>query len=364
MPRTFPTTSSAIEPEWLTESLRSTGTITSSRVTRTELASIGEGVGMLAVLTRIGLTYDQPEAGAPASVVAKFASTNEANRAVATAFGVYEREALFLRDVAGLTTVPVPIIHAVDFDATSGDFVILMEDLDGYRTGDQVLGCGPDEAAVILDAAAPLHARFWGAVDQDVLSFVPRVNGEMQRSTMSGACAVGWDPCLERFGAAIPEPVRAVRDRFLAAVPALHDRMGALTQTVVHGDLRLDNIMFGQSPMHRPLVLLDWQGVLISAAAQDVAYLLTQNLTTDERRTHERALLARYHGRLVEHGVVGYDVDTLWDDYRLAALYLFIYAVVIGGTLDPGNERGMAFMSKLIERSTATILDHDLLSLL
>ena len=62
--------------------------------------------------------------------------------------------------------------------------------------------------------------------------------------------------------------------------------------------------------------------------------------------------------------MTGYTVEQLWDDYRLAALYLFVYAVVIGGTLDPSNERGLAFMTKLMERATATIDDLDLLSLL
>jgi len=102
----------------------------------------------------------------------------------------------------------------------------------------------------------------------------------------------------------------------------------------------------------------------VSSGAQDVAYLLTQNLTTEHRRRYEHELLDRYHGALVAHGVDGYSRDELWDDYRLAALYLFVYAVVIGGTLDPSNERGMAFMSKLMERATAALEDLDLLAML
>jgi hypothetical protein len=43
---------------------------------------------------------------------------------------------------------------------------------------------------------------------------------------------------------------------------------------------------------------------------------------------------------------------------------MFCFAVVIAGTLDPANERGTAFMENLVERASATVMDHDVLSLL
>jgi len=296
--------------------------------------------------------------------VAKFATTSEQNRAVAAAFRVYEREALFLRDVSSKTTAPIPAVYGVEIDVPSGEFVLLMEDLGGYRTGDQVAGCGLDEAKLVLDAIAPLHAAFWGTVDVPELAFAPRIDGDMQRVGMSGACAAGWDPCIERFGAVIPDSIKAARDRYTSQAEELHRRMGRLPQTLIHGDLRLDNVMFGETPDHRPAMVLDWQGVIISAAVQDVAYLLTQNLTTENRRAHEDTLLRHYHDRLVAEGVADYPYEQFVADYRLASLYLYVYAMVIGGTLDPSNERGLAFMGQLIDRACASIVDHDLLSLL
>jgi aminoglycoside phosphotransferase (APT) family kinase protein len=360
----YPITPSELTPTWLTERLRAAGVITSASVTAHALSPLGEGVGMMALLSRVNLTYDAAEAGAPATVVAKFAAQNEANRAVSMAFRIYEREALFLRDLAGRSGVPVPAVYAVEFDAASGDFVIIMEDVGGYRMGDQVVGCGPEEAKVILDAIAPLHASFWGKVDDPSLAFVPRVNGDMQRNAMSDACTAGWDECIARFPGAMTPRVRAAKERFLASTGDLHDRMGSRPQTVVHGDVRLDNMMFGTGAGQHPVVVLDWQGTLISAAVQDLGYLFTQNLTTEMRRLHEHDLLAYYHRLITDGGVRDYSLEELWDDYRLAALYLFIYAVVIGGTLDPANDRGLAFMNSLMQRATATIEDLDLLSLL
>jgi Ecdysteroid kinase-like family len=329
-----------------------------------DLTGLGEGVGMLSVLTRVALRYDRDEAGAPTTVIAKFPTLSEANRPVADAMRVYEREATFLRDVGPQTEAALPAVYGVELELPSGEFVLLMEDLGGYRMGDQVTGCGPDEARTVLDAVVPVHAAFWGDVERPVLSFAPRIDGDMQRVGMSGMCTTGWDVFIERFGQHVPSVIQEARDRYTSSAEELHYRMGRLPQTLAHGDLRLDNIMFGTAPDHRPAVVLDWQGVIVSAAVQDVAYLLTQNLTIESRRAHEAELLAHYHAKLVEHGVTDYPFDRFLADYRLAALYLYIYAVVIGGTLDPSNERGMAFMAQLVERASAAIVDHDLLTLL
>ncbi|MFM7746193.1 MAG: hypothetical protein ACKO8T_11130 [Actinomycetota bacterium] len=45
-------------------------------------------------------------------------------------------------------------------------------------------------------------------------------------------------------------------------------------------------------------------------------------------------------------------------------LYLWVYVAVIAGTLDPSNERGKAFMSAMVSRSSAAIRDLNLISLL
>lgn len=364
MERTFPMSPSELTPEWLTTRLRDAGVLHDASVRSFELSSLGEGMGMLSVLTRVALQYDRDEAGAPASLIAKFATRSETNRPVADAMRVYEREAVFLRDIGPRTGAALPQMYGVELELPSGEFVLLMEDLGSYRMGDQVAGCGPDEARTVLDAVAPVHAAFWNDVDRPELAFAPRIDGDMQRIGMSGMCATGWDPFIERFGRHVPDAIRDVKDRYVSSCEELHRRMARLPQTLAHGDLRLDNIMFGTEPEHRPAVVLDWQGVIVSAGVQDVAYLLTQNLTIDDRRAHEAELLAHYHGRLVELGVDGYSLEQLTADYRLAALYLFIYAVVIGGTLDPSNERGLAFMAQLTDRACSAIVDLDLLALL
>ena len=111
---------------------------------------------------------------------------------------------------------------------------------------------------MILDAVIPLHASYWDRIDHPLLEGVTKVDDPPQIAGIAGGCAVGWDPCVSMFPEAMPDDIRAVKENFLAAVPELHHMVGGLVQTVIHGDLRLDNMMFGDTPDVRPVVLLDW----------------------------------------------------------------------------------------------------------
>ena len=163
---------------------------------------------------------------------------------------------------------------------------------------------------------------------------------------------------MANFGHVVADEIKASRDRFLAAVPEIHLMIGRRVQTIVHGDVRLDNLMFDDEH----IVLLDW-ALSVSTGLQDVAYLLSQNVTTESRRAHEQELLQHYRDGLAAHGIE-YPADKTWNDYLVGVLYMFCYAVVIAGTLDPSNERGAAFMEQLVARASATMMDHDILSLL
>ncbi|MGV0033810.1 MAG: hypothetical protein ACNYPE_02220 [Candidatus Azotimanducaceae bacterium WSBS_2022_MAG_OTU7] len=46
------------------------------------------------------------------------------------------------------------------------------------------------------------------------------------------------------------------------------------------------------------------------------------------------------------------------NDYRVGVLYAWTVAVVIAGTMDPANDRGYAWMSKMVERNGKAINDY------
>jgi aminoglycoside phosphotransferase (APT) family kinase protein len=173
-----------------------------------------------------------------------------------------------------------------------------------------------------------------------------------------------WDQMAEFAGDALPQQLRDVKEEYLAAIPGLQKWETDEPRTIIQGDFRLDNLFFGTTPEQAPIALSDWQGLLRGKAAHDIAYFLSQSTPTDLRRKHERELVALWHEGLVAGGVEDYSAEQAWEDYRRAVLCLWSYVAVIAGVLEEGNERGRQWMTEMVRRSAATIIDLDLLALL
>jgi hypothetical protein len=357
--RPLPRRHDQLTPEWFTAALRASGRDVVVRSINRR--PVGEGVGMMSALELVDVEYESGDG--PPSMVVKLPASNDANRAVAVAFDIYRREVLFYRDVAPLTPASTPEVYFADIDGRE-DFALLLEDMSDYRLGDQITGCSLAEAELCMVELGELHESFWGKVDRPELEFMPYLYPSHHSEALIQGSKMGWDVMLQVFGDVVPEPIRAVKDRFLAAVPRMQEWMTTPPVTVVHGDFRMDNLFFGNGGEQVDVSAVDWQGCLRAKGVHDVAYLLSGSVPIDIRRAHERDLIARWHDTLVEGGVRDYSVGLAWEDYRRAVLYLWTVVVVISGTLDPSNERGRVWMTEMVDRAATAIDDLDLLPLL
>jgi len=86
----------------------------------------------------------------------------------------------------------------------------------------------------------------------------------------------------------------------------------------VHGDYRLDNLMF--HPDGHEVIAVDWQTMAIGPGPRDIAYLLGTSLEVDARRDNEHALVAAYFDELAARGVTDYTAERCFRDYRLGQL--------------------------------------------
>jgi hypothetical protein len=347
-----------VTPDWLTSVLRADGLdVTVASITPTGL---GEGVGMMSGLLRLGIIYSHGEG--PSSLILKMPATNDGNRAVAEGFNLYERELRFYRDVAPRSSAYTPKVYAAEIEGH--EFVLLLEDLSAYELGDQIKGCTLEETRGGIDWLARHHASLWGRTEDPTLDFLPYVSPSYSSEGLTQGCAFGWDPMVALFGHVLPSHIAGMKDRYLAALPKLFAWMATPPLTVVHGDFRMDNLFFGHGVGQEALIAVDWQGALRGRATQDIAYFLTGSIPTDIRRANERDLINQWHAGLVANGVTGYSANDAWEDYRKAVLYVWVIAVVIAGTLDASNERGRAWISEMLARSVATMDDLDVASLL
>ncbi len=155
----FPRTVDEITVEWLTGALRASGAIGEARVESFEISEIDGG--FIGGVNRIELTYDRQEAGAPGTIIAKFAIEDDEMRRPIDDAGLYEREVRFYRELSSASGVATPEMYFAEYDGATGHFMLLLEDLSHLRAVDQFDGCNTRDAGAALKFLAAMHSGWW-----------------------------------------------------------------------------------------------------------------------------------------------------------------------------------------------------------
>jgi aminoglycoside phosphotransferase (APT) family kinase protein len=133
--------------------------------------------------------------------------------------------------------------------------------------------------------------------------------------------------------------------------------------TLIHGDLRSDNV-FCPSGEGGRYALIDWQLSGVGQPATDLVRWFAQSITIEQRRKTERALLERYHQRLLEYGVTGYSFKQLLQDYQLNLVVILLMFSNSMDELDKGEERSKAVLDVMYTRLDAALVDWKTVNLL
>ena len=292
--------------EWMNDALSSSVSLNGARVASIEWEQIAVGEGFAGQLARIEISYEggsgTPD-DAPSSLIGKFASEHAETRELLAMAGGYEREARFYSELAADSGLPTPRCYHAAYDAEAGTCVILLEDLSPAETGDQILGATIEEARFVVAELARFHAHWWN--DESLPSFdwmrpPPDLGAQIITLFETGV------PGFEERAADYPRMgvlVRRAGKVLPMMVGELMGRFGRPPYTLVHGDMRLDNLFLPVADGDR-FTVIDWQGATLGVGAADLSYWLALSLTVEVRRAHEDELLQLYHSTLVEHGVV------------------------------------------------------------
>jgi len=354
----IPKSPDALSAEWLTEALQSGGA-GSARVASFDYEPIAAGVGFLGKLGRLHLRYAEGGKGLPATLVVKQPTHDEKSRQLAKMFRFYEREVSFYREVGPSAGIRIPTMHFGAADPQSGDFVLLMEDLAPARIGDQLAGCSAHDARSAIGAIAKCHALWWENPRLKSLAWLPATNDPINHFAQF-AYQGCWEPFVQFVGAKMTPALRRTGEALANNVVRMLDGFVERPTTLLHGDYRADNLFFGGAGQGVPAVAaVDWQVSSRGAGAFDLAYFLSGNLSTENRRSSEMDLLKHYADILRDNGVQGYGFESCLEDYRFGVLFCLVYSVIVIGTLDPTNERGVAVFHANFERVAAAIADLD-----
>jgi Ecdysteroid kinase-like family len=327
-------------------------------ITSVDIETIGAGVGFIGELARLHLQYDRP-VDAPKSIIAKMPTLNPQWRHIGMLYGFYEKESRFYELIAPSVDVPLAVAYHNDARPDSGEYILLLEDLGDMRAGDQLAPISDAEIVDILGHLAGLHAAWWN--DPKLVEFAAWLPGVgspffeiVKGAFFDQASRYPWDKehLVPSWVGDMVNLVMENYDEFLAAM------IGNGAETFVHGDFRIDNMMFGTPGSSRDFALLDFQISMRGNPMADVVYFLSGSLPIEQRRGNERGFVRAYHDALLAAGVDGYSFERCWEDYVAASPLLLNYLVAVGDTdfsLVP--ERGRILAEEFLRRYAAAMDD-------
>lgn len=320
------------------------------------------GTGQLASTVRVRIDWASPNPTRPTFVIVKMAGTETDGRDPHRRIATFRREVGFYRELGSRASLPIPKCFHADAD-DEGNFTLVMAESPG-RTGDQLLGCSPEIAESIVDAAAMIHCSTWGsdatALDFDWLADDDERSAEAERRNRRYAALLpGF---LDRYHGRLDEELCLSVARKLDGALATVDSKLKLRRCIVHNDFRLDNMIIDGSTRAPSVTVIDWQTVGIGSGPVDLAYAIGAGLSVDDRRSHESDLVDRYVATLRRTGI-GVADDDVWHDYRLGSASGLVMAVIASQVVRR-TSRGDEMFAVMAERHATQMTDLDFFDLI
>lgn len=246
-----------------------------------------------------------------------------------------EREYRVMRALAD-TGVPVPRVYALcEDDAVIGSAFYVMEFLDGQIFWDQRLPeiADPAERGRMFDSMNAVIAALHG-VDYTAIGL-----GDFGRpGNYMGRQITRWS---RQYRASETEPIAAM-DRLIDWLPEHLPPEAA--PAIVHGDYRMDNLVFHKTEPH-VIGVLDWELSTIGDPLADFAYhVMTWRVTPELFRglagidfaaagiPDESAYVGAYCRRTGRAGIAAWDFYMVYSLFRIAAILQGIAKRAIDGT--------------------------------
>ncbi len=294
------------------------------------------------------------------------------NRGFGELLGVYEREIMFYREFGMSKSLQVPKSYYSEFDRDKGSenqakiiallnrlplfmvrwvnsvstkiaasksrrYILVIEDLSFMKPGDQVAGLGLKGCNQVLTGIAKMHRHYWKnkALTKHFWLLKLDIDHRLRFTVFSDH--------VEEFRKTITKSLWPHLDALKSCGPNfIKDFFASAPPTLIHCDLRLDNVLFdGNSCTY-----IDWQLVRSGPAAYDVAYFISSALKTEATKEEIDLILGVYHRAL---NVDDYTYEELQADYARGLRMVLLNLTHTGG-VELGDNRGKKMMDIWLER--------------
>src|SRR5581483_1441613 len=182
-------------------------------------------------------------------------------------------------------------------EAGTGRYTLLLEDLsESWETGDVTRGGTLPHAYAAIEQLVGLQAPLWDSPALREQSWL----ADLARTRMLfDYIPPALEPFRDRFGPRLRPEHLELAERLFPRAPSYPDLAWTGPLTLMHGDYRLDNLLFRERAGGLEACVLDWQSVRLGPPLVDLAMYLGSALDTGTRRAHEHDLLTAYHERLM-----------------------------------------------------------------
>jgi hypothetical protein len=339
-----------ITADWLESSLRASIPDVAVRAVRIEQI----GTGQTGANYRLHLDAD----GLPTTLVAKTAAGDRAARERVSQG--YRSEVGFYTVLRAQVQIRTPRCWHAEISDDNCSFVLLLDDLAPARPGVQADGCTIEQARDAVRNLAGLHAPLWN--DPSLFEhrhFLGTMTGD-RAEFLGGITQDAAEVFCGRYADELGDDAETLR-----ASAALTGRwVGIATGVVslVHGDYRLDNLMFPDAG--EGVHAVDWQTLTVAPPGRDLGYFLATSLLVDDRREHHDALVAEYVDALRQLGVDEITPEQCEVEVRLGVLQAPMITMIGAAYATAARSASAdAMFLAMATRAAATLRDLDSLAL-
>lgn len=320
-----------INNQWLTDALKTTGVLTDARVLKIEPIDFDHTPSYLSRIARYKLDYDK-KCNAPKSIVVKVQPDQEPFKSVEQLYLAFEREIYFYDKIAPKlpNSFKLPRCYFACYNTKSHPGILVLEDMSQLEAGDQIKGLNYSQIEQATRRIATLHGVWWGERLNE-LSWLCERNYMMidRYSEFYGLFKEKYQNQIDDESLLIGESIAQSLSKLLALA-------ATRPQSLVHCDLRADNLRFGKED---ELVIFDWQLITKALPGFDLGRLLGEN--ADLTRDEQMSLVEIWHQTLTSfaNNLNGYSKDDALFDYKLGLALATHVPVINAAMLKDANPR-------------------------
>jgi hypothetical protein len=302
---------------------------------------IGQDTGIGGFVTRVELDYRGPlPPEAPASVVIKFPRWRAGVR-----FAMAERA--FYTELAASCPIATPRLYFGAINRSARLWTLVLEDLRRHRALDDVVGIPADDAPVVVESLARLHA--WGRRQADwrwildAYAFSDSRRAWYQDNVERG---------IRRLRGFLP---RTELDRFRGLADyetAARTLLATEPLTASHQDFRGDNLFL---TANRRVVAVDWETLWRYRGGAELGRFLASSLDPEVLRRDGDALIALYATTAAGHGFAEYTRAEIERDVRLGFVRLMVRSVAQMPEPELGRGRPLRVVRTWAIRSSVAV---------